>query len=97
MPPTAQPEQPQPQTTRPTEPPPAPRQSLADTAFIGALAAIGIVLASRLLLLLATIGAFVLAVRAADTPGLLVLIAYSLLTVAPLTALDIIAHRRGGT
>jgi len=50
------------------------------------------ILAVRFLLFLSLIGAFVLALQAMDrqtTPALFVLVAYSLLTVAPLVALEI--------
>jgi hypothetical protein len=63
-------------------------------AFVGTLSAIAAVLASRLLLLLAVLGAFVLAVR--SDPGIpYVLIAYSVLTVLPLVILDSLVHLRG--
>lgn len=70
--------------------------SPADKAFVGTLAAITALLAARLLLLLAIVGGFLLAWRAGDTNGLCVFIAYALLVVAPLVALDIITHKRGG-
>ena len=73
-----------------------PPQSRADQAFVGTLAAIAAVLAVRLWLGLALIGAFVLAVRSDGTAGWWVLVAYSLLTVIPLVALDIITRQRGG-
>lgn len=81
---------------QPHQPPPAPpARSAADRAFVGTLTAIAAILGSRLLLLLAVAGAFVLAFRAADNTGLMILIAYCVLTVIPLVALDIEAHRRG--
>lgn len=82
------------------DPPPAPIpvvvQSRADAAFVGTLAAITAILASRLLLLLAIMGGFVLAVRAIDMTGLSIMVAYAVLIVLPLVALDIVAHKRGG-
>jgi hypothetical protein len=84
------------------EPPPAQTlqpivvQPRADAAFVGTLAAITAILASRLLLLLAIIGGFVLAVRATDMTGLSIMVAYAVLIVLPLAALDIVAHKRGG-
>lgn len=77
-------------------PAPAPSQPRADAAFVGVLSVIVSLLAARLLLLLAVIGAFTLAFRAADNTGLAVLVAYCVLTVLPLTALDIVTHQRGG-
>ena len=68
----------------------------ADRAFVGTLSAIASLLAARLLLLLAVIGAFVLAIRADGTPGLYVLISYCVLTVLPLVILDIVTRQRGG-
>ena len=76
-------------------PPAAPARSAADRAFVGTLTAIAAILGSRLLLLLAVAGSFVLAFRAGDNTGLMVLIAYCVLTVIPLVALDVEAHRRG--
>lgn len=70
--------------------------SPADKAFVGTLAAITALLAARLLLLLAILGGFLLAWRAGDTNGLCVFIAYAILVVAPLVALDITTHKRGG-
>jgi phosphotransferase system glucose/maltose/N-acetylglucosamine-specific IIC component len=80
----------------PPTPPQAAHQPIADRAFIGTLAAIGSVLASRLILLLAVIGAFVLAMKADGTAGLWILVAYACLTVLPLTVLDVITRQRGG-
>lgn len=76
--------------------PPVSIQPRADAAFVGTLAAITAILASRLLLLLAILGGFVLAVRATDMTGLSIMVAYAVLIVLPLVALDIVAHRRGG-
>lgn len=92
-----QPAQP-PASSLPDNPPPpqAAAPSPADRAFVGTLAAITALLAARLLLLLAIVGGFLLAWRAGDTNGLAVFIAYAILVVAPLVALDIITHRRGG-
>jgi hypothetical protein len=85
-----------PAVAAPPAPAPQPeRQSLADKAFIGTLTAIASLLASRLILLLATIGSFVLAVRADTQAGLYVLIAYSVLIVLPLVTLDVLTKRRG--
>lgn len=78
------------------QPAPVVVQSRADAAFVGTLAAITSILASRLLLLLAIIGGFVLSLRATDTTGLSVMVAYAVLIVLPLVALDIVAHKRGG-
>lgn len=88
-----------PQYTPPSHqaPPLSATPSPADRAFVGTLAAIAAVLGSRLLLLLAILGAFALAIRATGTDGLFVLIAYAVLVILPLVALDIIAHKRGGT
>jgi len=83
----------QPLIQTPPAPAPRPRQ---DAAFVGTLAAIAALLAARLLLLFSVLGAFVLAYRADGSPGLFVLIAYCLLTVLPLTVLDVITHKRGG-
>ena len=69
-----------------------------DRAFIGVLTALTHLLAARFLLLLAVLGAFILAVMAMPTggyPGLAILIAYCSLTVLPLVYLDIETHRRG--
>ena len=79
-----------------TPPAQAAREPIADRAFVGTLAAIGAILASRLILLLAFIGAFVLAMKADGTPGWWVLVAYTCLTVLPLTVLDVITRQRGG-
>jgi hypothetical protein len=54
------------------------------------------VFAARLLILLALLGAFALAVMAMlfGTPlHLYILIAYSMLTIGPLTALDLLSRR----
>lgn len=84
-----EPQHPQQQVSSPVQ------KSAADHAFIGTLTAIAAILASRLLLLLAVVGAFVLAVRATDNTGLEVLVAYSVITVLPLVWLDV-NTRRGG-
>ena len=76
-------------------PPPAVQPARADRAFVGTLSAIAAVLASRLLLFVSVIGAFVLAVRADGNPGLYVMIAYSVLTVLPLVVLDVVTRQRG--
>lgn len=69
----------------------APAPSRSDRAFVGVLAAIGAILAVRLLLLLAIVGGFVLAVMAL-TGGTYqaagVLIAYAVLIVLPLVWLE---------
>lgn len=70
-----------------------PRTS-ADRAFVGTLTAIVAILASRFILLLATAGAFVLAMKADGNPGWWVLVAYACLTVLPLTVLDVITRQR---
>ena len=85
----AEPEQIAPAIEKPLPPP------KSDQAFIGTLSAIAAVLASRLLLLLSVIGAFVLAVRVTDTAGLYVMIAYCVFTVIPLVTLDIFTRLRG--
>lgn len=77
-------------------PPPPQAPARADQAFVGTLAAIAAVLASRIVLLLTVAGAFVLALRADSDHGLYVLIAYAMLAVLPTVGLDIITHRRGG-
>jgi hypothetical protein len=74
----------------------APVVARADPAFIGTLSAIAAVLASRLILLLAVVGAFVLAMKAEGNAGWWVLVAYACLTVLPLTVLDVITRQRGG-
>lgn len=80
------------QPPKPVGPTPPPR---VDQAFIGTLSAIAAVLASRLLLLLSVIGAFVLAVRASDIYGMWILIAYCAFTVIPLVVLDVFTRLRG--
>lgn len=75
---------------------PEPQRGAADRAFVGTLSAIAALLASRILLLLAVVGAFVLALRASGDFGLYILISYSVLTVLPLVALDIVTRQRGG-
>jgi len=85
----SEPEQPSVQMDKPLPPP------KVDQAFIGTLSAIAAVLASRFLLLLSVIGAFVLAVRVSDTAGLYVMIAYCIFTVIPLVTLDIFTRLRG--
>lgn len=77
----------------------APPPPKADHAFVGVLAALASLLAARLLLLLSIAGAFVLALlatRSESYPGLAILVAFCLLTVVPLTYLDVVTHRRGG-
>lgn len=75
--------------------PAAPAQNRADTAFIGTLAAISAILASRLILLLAVLGGFILAIRADAIIALpWILIAYCILVVIPLVALDIVTRRK---
>lgn len=66
----------------------------ADVAFVGVLSALAAVLAARLLLLLGVVGGFVLALLARDTLGFYVLIAYCVLLVIPLVALDIVTRRK---
>lgn len=78
----------------PARTPTAPTPNRADTAFIGTLAAISSILASRLILLLAVIGGFVLALRSDAQSIPWVLIAYSVLVVIPLVALDIVTRRK---
>lgn len=87
-----------------TAPPPAslppapPQASRADSAALGAFAAIASILAARFLLLLALIGAFVLACYAMQSQtyaGLAVMIAYCTLAVLPLVYLDIQSRRPG--
>jgi hypothetical protein len=78
-------------------PPPAPPQ--ADRAFVGVLSAVTALLAARLLLLLAIVGAFVLAFaaqRAESYVGLAILVAFCCLTLIPMVYLDVVTHRRGG-
>jgi hypothetical protein len=71
------------------------RSAAADRAFVGTLTAIVAILASRFILLLATCGAFVLAMKSDGNTGWWVLVAYACLTVLPLTALDVITRHRG--
>jgi hypothetical protein len=85
------------------QPPPAPPVAVAPTradhAFVGVLGALASLLAARFLLLLSIGGAFVLAVMAtrdASYVGLAILIAFCLLTVLPMTYLDVATTRRGG-
>lgn len=73
---------------------PAPAAVRGDAAFVGVLGALAAVLAARLLLLLGVIGAFVLALLAHDYLGFYVLIAYCILLVIPLVALDIVTRRK---
>lgn len=77
----------------PTQTPtPEPEASVADRAFVGTLAAIASILATRLLLLLAVCGTFVLAALSIrdPTPTAIVLVAvFGLLTIAPLAFLDL--------
>ena len=90
--PQAVPTAPEPEDPRPAPQPAQQAPSRADQAFIGTLAAIGAVLASRLLLLLALLGAFILAVMAEQSQtytGLAVLAAYCGLTILPLVLLDL--------
>jgi len=82
----------------PQAPPAPPVTPPRDRAFIGVLTALTHLLAARFLLLLAVVGAFILAVMAMPNggyPGLAILIAYCSLTVLPLVYLDIETHRRG--
>jgi hypothetical protein len=65
-------------------------------ALVAAFTALGYALSARMLLLLSLIGAFVLGVMAewsAHILPLLVLIAYCLLTVLPVTALEVLGKR----
>lgn len=78
----------------PPRAPAPPAQNRADTAFIGTLSAISAILASRLILLLAVVGGFVLALRSDAQSIPWVLIAYSVLVVIPLVALDIVTRRK---
>ena len=82
-------------TAAPDRPAPAlaPVQNRADVAFVGTLTAIAAILASRLLLLLAVIGGFVLALLAREQLGFYTLIAYSILIVIPLVGLDVMTRR----
>ena len=62
------------------------------TVVLNAFAALGYALSARALLLLSLIGAFSLACMAmtrGDNPGLMVLVAFCLLTVVPVTILEI--------
>lgn len=77
-------------------PPPVPPRivapSRADMAFIGTLSAIGAVLATRLLLLLAIAGAFslaVMAIRDGSWQSVGVVIAFAVLVVLPVTGIEI--------
>ena len=75
---------------RPTPPPVT--ASRTDSAALGAFVAIGMVLAARWLLMLSVVGAFVLAIRAMENPtfpSLSVLCSFCVLTVLPLTYLDL--------
>lgn len=84
----------------PVEPAPHPPAPKAESALVGIMTAVAALLASRVLLLLALAGAFVLAVMAESDPSPLrlgVMIAFCLLTVVPFVTLDVIVHRRGGT
>jgi len=71
-----------------------------DAALIGTVQAIAAILAGRVILLLSVIGAFVLAVMAMDPAigqvGLYVLIAYSVLSIIPLTILDAKSRKGNG-
>lgn len=75
------------------EPQPAPRPS--SDALLASFRAIAFVLASRFLVLLGLVGGFMLALIAANAASLVplyVLIAYAVLVMIPLVALD---HSRG--
>lgn len=61
---------------------------------MGVLAALAAVLGARLLLLLSVIGGFVLALQARDQLTAGVMIAYCILIVIPLVALDIVNRRK---
>lgn len=74
---------------------PAPAPQRTDSAAIGALTAIASVLASRLILLLAVVGGFVLALRVVDPTGIWLLGVYCALIVLPLVALDVLTRRKG--
>jgi hypothetical protein len=65
-----------------------------DSAAVGVLLAIASILGSRLLLLLAVGGAFVLALLANDNLHLGILVAYCLLICCPLVYLDIDSRRK---
>lgn len=82
-----------PRVEAPPPAPPEPPRAKADTAFVGTLAAIAAVLASRLLLLLAVVGTFVLALQARDNFGLYTAVAFAILVVLPLVWLDISTRR----
>jgi hypothetical protein len=75
-----------------TQAPPQPIEPSALSVILNAFAALGYALSARALLLLSLIGAFVLACMAmtrGDNYGLAVLIAFCVLTVIPVTALEI--------
>lgn len=77
------------QMVPPPDPPPQP--SRADAAYIGVLTAIAAVLATRLLLLLAIILGFALAVMALHDGGYVaagLVVAYGVLIFLPLVALE---------
>lgn len=79
-----------PQTTATV--PPQPTEPSTLTVVLNAFAALGYALSARALLLLSLIGAFTLACLAmsrGDMPGLEVLVAFCLLTVIPVTILEI--------
>ena len=82
-----------------TPPPGAPAPTKADQTLevvIAAFAALGYALSARGLLLLSLIGAFILANKAIDNlsfSALAVLISYCLLTVIPVTYLEIRKYR----
>jgi len=67
-------------------------------AMIAAFSGLGYALSARALLLLTLVGAFVLAVMAMQSqtnPALAVLIAYCLLTVVPVSYLEIMRRKQG--
>lgn len=78
----------------PPRTPAAPAQQSRSDAFVDTLSAISSILASRFILLLAVIGGFVLALRSDAQSIPWVLIAYSVLVVIPLVALDIVTRRK---
>lgn len=84
-----------PEAPRPTIPPSVQRVGIPE-AMVSVFSVLAFALSARLLLLLALIGAFVLALMAMDrqTPlAAAILVAYALLTVAPLVYLELRGKR----
>jgi len=74
-------------------------ETSAHVAILAAIRAFAVILSARLLLFLALAGAFALAVMSEAAPSvlnLLTLIAYCVLTVVPLVAMDHMSRRRPG-